>query len=100
MWTWLLGVAIVVLIYGGLWQTQPKIAFGALLGVILAYFLSLAIRPYLTGMEELPIWLPPLPFAIVAITLLALGAVIWFRADRLPPVAQPEDSHDGHSAHH
>ena len=29
-------------------------------------------------MHEMPIWLPPLPFAVIALTLLGLGIGAWF----------------------
>jgi uncharacterized membrane protein YhdT len=97
---WLIGVAVFVLIWGRLWQTQPKLAFGVLLGLILAWIFSRYMRPYITGMEQIPLWLPPLPFAIVAITLLVAGALIWLRADNLPPVKQPDEDPHTHGGHH
>jgi hypothetical protein len=96
---WLIGVAVFVVIYGRLWQTQPKLAFGVLLGLILAYFFSIWMRPYLTGMETIPLWLPPLPLTIIAVSLLVAGALIWLRADNLPPVKRDDDAH-GHDGHH
>jgi hypothetical protein len=96
---WLIGIAIFVLIWGKLWQSQPKSAFGVLIGLLLAWFFSKLITPYLTGMEEVPVWLPPLPFATVAVTLLVVGALLWFRADKLPPVKREEPAH-GHGAAH
>jgi hypothetical protein len=30
------------------------------------------------GMEEVPLWLPPLPFALVAATLFTFGVLAWF----------------------
>jgi hypothetical protein len=98
MWTWLVGVVVVVLIWGRLWQTQPKTAFGVLLGLPLAWILSLLLRPYLTGMEAIPVWLPALPLAIIALTMLISGAWIWLRADRFPQ-AQPADEHSDHAEH-
>jgi hypothetical protein len=98
---WLIGVAVFVLIWGVMWQSQPKLAFGVLLGLLLAWFFSRLIRPYVTGMEEVPLWLPPLPFAIVAVTLIVAGALIWFRADKLAPTKVAEESAHGgdHSEH-
>lgn len=99
---WLIGVVVFVLIWGMLWQSQPKLAFGALLGLPLAWILSLLIRPYITGMQEIPLWLPPLPLAIIAVVLLVAGVMVWLRADRLAPpspAAHDEQAHgadDGH----
>jgi ABC-type sulfate transport system permease component len=99
MLTWLLGVAVFVVIWGALWRSQPKLAFGVLLGLPLAWIFSRLITPYVTGMNEIPIWLPPLPFAIVALTLMVFGAVVWFRADSLRPVKREPQGHGTHGGH-
>lgn len=94
---WLIGIAVLVVIWGMLWQRNYVFAFGILLGLPLAWLASIFIRPYVTGMEHVPLWLPPLPFAIVAATLFVYGALTWFRADRLPP--PPDDDDPGHAGH-
>jgi hypothetical protein len=102
MWTWLLGVAIFVVIWGLIWRNQPKFGFGVLLGLPIAYVISLFLTPYVTGMNQIPIWLPPLPLALIALMLFVFGTITWIRADRLPP---PRDRGDGadqghdHGAH-
>jgi hypothetical protein len=100
---WLIGIVVFLLLWARLWQAQPKTAFGVLIGLPIAWILSRLIRPYVTGMEEIPVWLPPLPFALVAISLLIAGALIWLRADKLASVKRDEhaahehgDSHGGH----
>jgi hypothetical protein len=98
MLIWLLGVAVFVFLWSGLWRTQPKAAFGVLLGLLLAWILSRLITPYVTGMTPIPLWLPPLPLAIVALTLFVFGIVTWLRADRLPPPRGSGDEH-GHDEH-
>ena len=82
MGLWLIGVVIMLLVWARIWQTQPKMAFGVLLGLLLAWLFSRLISPYLTGEAQMPLWLPPLPFAIVAVTLFVFGALVWFRGAR------------------
>lgn len=82
MGLWLIGVIVMLLVWARLWQTQPKMAFGVFLGLLLAWLFSRLTMPYLTGEAQMPLWLPPLPFAIVAITLFVFGALVWIRAAR------------------
>jgi hypothetical protein len=79
MYYWLAAVALLLIVWALVWQHQPKLAFGILLGLPVAWIFSRLTAPYVTGMEQVPIWLPPLPFAIIAVTLLVFGALIWFR---------------------
>lgn len=97
MLLWLLGVAVFVVLLGVLWRANPKAGIGALAGVGLAWILSLFMTPYVTGMTEIPLWLPPLPIAIIALALFYFGVRTWLRADNLPP-PPPED--DAHHSHH
>jgi hypothetical protein len=99
MLLWLIGVAIFVVLWGKLWRTQPAAGFGVLIGLPFAYILSQFITPYVTGMKDIPIWLPPLPLVTVALTLFVFGVIVWIRADRLPPPKQ-RDSDDQHEHGH
>ena len=99
MLLWLLGVGVFVLLWGALWKASPKGGFGVLLGLPVAWIFSRLITPYVTGMETIPLWLPPLPFAIFATTLFVFGVMIWLRADNLPPPKQRESHDDGHDHH-
>jgi len=78
---WLVGVTVCLLIWGGIWKSNLLLAFGILLGVLLAWLLSFFVKPYVTDMENIPIWLPPLPLATVAIILFVYGAVVWFKGN-------------------
>src|SRR5690606_9148455 len=86
------------------WRSQPKLAFGVLLGLPVAWLLSRLIAPYVSGAAEIPVWLPPLPLATVAVMLFVFGTIVWFKADNLPPpVVRDTHGHgheDGHDAHH
>jgi hypothetical protein len=102
MLAWLLGVAIFVLLWGALWRTSPKAAFGAVFGFVIAlvvyWIFSSQLTNYVIGMNEIPIWLPPLPFAIVVVVLFYFGIKTWLNADKLPP-PPATDSHDEHQGH-
>jgi ABC-type sulfate transport system permease component len=87
-----------VVLLGALWKASPKAGMGALFGVFVAWILSYFMRPYVTGMTELPLWLPPLPIAIIALALFYFGVRTWLRADSLPP-PQPEDEPHSHGHH-
>ena len=73
MLLWLLGVAIFVVLWGAVWKASAKGGFGVLIGLLLAWFFSRFMTPYVTGMENIPLWLPPLPLALVAVTLFVFG---------------------------
>jgi len=82
MLLWLLGIVVALVIWARIWQTNPKMAFGILIGLPIAWVVSKLITPILTGAATVPVWLPPLPFAIVAITLFVFGALVWIRGTR------------------
>jgi hypothetical protein len=110
---WLIGVAVFVLLWGALWRVSPKVAYGAVWGFLLAlivyWLFSGQLTTYVTGMNEIPVWLPPLPFVVVVIALFYFGIKTWLNADNLPaprePIGDPSDhGHDdthghGHSQH-
>lgn len=93
-------VAVLLLLWARIWQKEPKLAFGIFLGLPLAWVCYKLIEPhlrgvYVTGMDNIPVWLPMLPLAIVAITLLVFGGLIWFRSDKftLPPRNDEDADH-------
>lgn len=105
MLSWLIGVALFVLLWGALWKSSPKAAYGAVYGFLAALLVYWLFTPeltnYVTGMNEIPVWLPPLPFALVVIVLFYFGIKTWLNADNLPPPrdTEPHDDHEQH-AHH
>jgi hypothetical protein len=102
MLPWLIGVTIAVLLWGALWKSSPKAAYGAVYGFLLAlllyWFFSQQLTNYVIGMNEIPLWLPPLPIAIVVVALFYFGIKTWLNADNLPP-PRDTDSHDEHGGH-
>ena len=97
MWLWLAGVVVGCLIWAGIWKRNITMAFGILLGILLAWVLSYLLKPYVTGMESIPIWLPPLPLATIATLLFIYGARTWFRGEQGLPKPRPKrDPHEHH----
>jgi hypothetical protein len=58
------------------WRNRPILAFGIFLGTASVCVLGILIRP--PDIQHIPLWLPPLPFAVVAITLLYFGVLAWW----------------------
>jgi hypothetical protein len=57
-------------------RKRPELGFGIALGLGLAW-LGLALAPRIT-LHTIPVWLPPLPFALVALTLFFFGFLAWY----------------------
>ena len=58
------------------WRYQRRFAIGTLVGAVIALLVVWLGEPF--KLTHIPIWLPPLPFALVAITLFCFGALAWF----------------------
>ena len=96
---WFIAVAILALAWGAMWNNYPKMALGALIGMPIGWLFSSSIHSYLADeMEDIPLWLPPLPLAIVALLLIVVGLVIFLRAGDQPP-APRSTSDDSHARH-
>ena len=99
MFGWLVGVVVAVLLWAALWRSSPRAAYGAVWGFLLALavyaIFKLQLMGLVTGMNEVPVWLPPLPIAIVVIVLFYFGIKTWLNADNLPPPPKQDDDH-GH----
>jgi len=70
------GLLLFLALWGAAWRKQPNLAFGIFIGVVIAAVVAALVRPF--DMHNLPIWLPPLPFAVVAVSLLCFGIRAWF----------------------
>jgi hypothetical protein len=70
------GFLLFLVLWSLAWRKQPNLAFGIFLGVAIAAVVAVFVRPF--DMHDVPIWLPALPFAAVAIALLCFGIWAWF----------------------
>lgn len=60
-------------------RKRPELGFGIALGIGIAW-VGLALAPQI-HMTKIPLWLPPLPFALVALTLFFFGFLAWYWGD-------------------
>lgn len=71
---------LLLLVIGFLWciafWKQRKLAVGVLIGVVLAWPAAAFLRSLDT--EHMPIWLPAVPFALVATCLFIFGGLAWY----------------------
>jgi len=82
---WLIVVALLVLAWGAMWRNYQSMAIGALIGMPIGWLVSKPVHNYLAGeMEDIPLWLPPLPLAIIAVLLIVVGLVIFLTAGNQP----------------
>jgi len=92
----LIGVVASLLIWGAIWKKNLVLGFGVLIGVLIAWILSYSLEPYVTGMKEIPVWLPPLPLATIALVLFIYGALVWIRGTEGLPKVKHKDDTDAH----
>jgi hypothetical protein len=79
MWASLITLALLacLVLWLRAWQRGSRLALGLAIGAGLALLggLILQSRPVF---DHMPVWVPALPFAIVALTLFGFGALAWF----------------------
>ncbi len=75
-WT-MTAFVVFLLLWGLTWRSQPKLAFGMLIGLIVGVIAAQWIGPF-ESIHDVPLWLPPLPFAVVAVGLLIYGGLAWW----------------------
>lgn len=71
---------VFLLLWALAWRYQIKLAFGILIGLPIGAILAQFLGPY-NGVEEIPVWLPPLPFMFVVVVLFAYAFVAWYVLD-------------------
>jgi hypothetical protein len=77
------------------WRARPILGLGITVGIMVTWMLLALVG--LPKFEHVPLWLPPLPFAVVAVTLFAFGILAWvWGADEQPSSPSSQDG----TAHH
>ena len=71
----LLTVALCVAVFRG----RAEFVIGIAAGLSLAGVAAATVPPI--SAHEIPIWLPPLPFACIALTLFVFGGLAWWWGD-------------------
>lgn len=72
----IVGFIIFLILCGLAWRKKPVLALGIFLGAGIACGIAAIAKPI--TLQTLPIWLPALPFAVVAISLFSFGILAWF----------------------
>ena len=62
------------------WRKRPILAFGIFLGAATVLVIATLVGP--SRPQQVPVWLPPLPFAVAAIVLFYFGTVAWLWSRR------------------
>jgi hypothetical protein len=75
IWLQISGLVLFLALWGAAWRRQPDLALGIFFGVASAAVVAALVRP--SDLHKVPLWLPPLPFAVVAISLLGFGIWAW-----------------------
>jgi hypothetical protein len=79
----MLASVITLLLLGGMllwifaWQRGSQMARGIAIGAILVLVCQPLVRA-VSSQEHLPVWVPALPFALIAITLFGFGLLAWY----------------------
>jgi hypothetical protein len=79
LWT-LIFVVVFLVLWGFAWRSQTKLAFGIFIGLFIGMALGASLGPYESA-ADIPMWLPPLPFATVVVMLFIYGFLAWWLLD-------------------
>lgn len=71
------GVLLVIflILWGIAWRNHTRLAVGILIGICAAWLITSLVTPI--ELNHVPLWLPPLPFGLVAVLLLGFGIAAW-----------------------
>jgi hypothetical protein len=75
MWLQISGLVLFLALWGVAWQRQPNLGLGIFFGVAIAAVVAALVRA--SHLHSVPLWLPPLPLAVIAISLFGFGIWAW-----------------------
>lgn len=73
---WFLLLLVMLVLWGFAFWKKPQLAAGVLIGALAAIAVALLYRA--ADFHEIPVWLPALPFAVVAVALFGFGVLAWW----------------------
>lgn len=88
-----ISIAIVLgllVIWRLVWRTRPILALGVTIGIMISWVFAVVVGP--PQFDTVPLWLPPLPFAVVAVTLFVFGILAWVWGDENAAAAAGDSS--------
>ena len=72
-----------MLLWALAWQRGSRFAIGIAVGVLVALGVGAVVRA-IGSAGPMPVWVPALPFALIALALFAFGLLAWFWGDEQP----------------
>lgn len=75
-------LAVLLIMWWIAWRNRPILGLGMTIGVLLAGVIAAVVGQ--PDFDKVPVWLPPLAPATVAVTLLVFGILAWVWGDEKP----------------
>lgn len=60
------------------WQRGSRLAVGIVIGAVLVLVGGPLLRAATSSLDHMPVWVPAVPFALIALTLFGFGLLAWF----------------------
>jgi hypothetical protein len=76
------------------WERRSRLAIGFAIGAILALVTGPTLRT-IAAADPMPVWLPALPFALIAFALFAFGMLAWSWGEQEPRGLREQNPTEG-----
>ncbi len=85
MWASLVTVVLLgcLVLWVRAWQHRSRFAIGLAIGGACVLLGSLFLQSA-PNFDHMPVWVPALPFGVIAVTLFCFGALAWFWGEDRP----------------